>query len=350
MWHPFVVISVGSTLPWLGPLGLGLALSFAPGCGKDGQPHGQPSPSGDSSPSGGGAGPKEGEAEAAPEAVVDHESVYRRAKQTVENAGDSLGEETFAQLQRDLRTVAEHAEDAHLRANASLLLGSLLEERGDRRAAISYYRQARALVPEEASTHAMLALALAAEGELEEASQIQKRVVELLPDDLEAWLLWGEMLLKAGEEEKAREAYAGYELRRKGLIDGLTLRTKTEDGKPGPYMVGPEDRAACAAALEVAADNGTALALAYALSTEPEPGVRAEIARVMGTQRLTAYTKELQLALEKETDGDAREVMQWAIGEISRDGVDTAAGPAPALPPPSPSDPVPAPVPAPEPG
>jgi ribosomal protein L12E/L44/L45/RPP1/RPP2 len=143
------------------------------------------------------------------------------------------------------------------------------------------------------------------------------------------------MHLKAGHEKEAREAYAGYELRRKGLIDGLTLRTKGEDGKPGPYMVGPEDRAGCAAALEPAVDNGTALALMYALSKDPEAIVRAEIARVMGTQRLAAYEKELKIAVEKETDADVKEVMMWAMTEISRDPVETAAGPAPASPPPA---------------
>jgi tetratricopeptide (TPR) repeat protein len=297
-------------------------LAFAPGCGKgdDKGPAGDPRPS------------EVEHVEKAAEAPVDHESLYLRAKQTVENAGPSMGEEAFRKVQDDLRKVAEEAEDPHLEANASLLLGSLLEERGDRRGAISYYRQARALVPEEAGAHAMLALALAAEKQFDEAIEIQKKVVELVPDDLQAWLLLGEMQVKGGREKQARETYAAYELRRKGLIDGLTLRAKGEDGKPGPYMVGPEDRAGCAAALEPAADNGTALALMYALSKEPEPMVRAEIARVMGTQRLVAYAKELKIAADNETDGEVKEVMMWAMGEISRDPVETAAGPAPAVP------------------
>lgn len=298
-------------------------LSFAPGCGKgdDSSPSGDPRPSAvaqDKAP--------------AAEPVLDHEATYLRAKQTVESAGAQIDEETFAKLSTDLDRVAQEAEDVHLKANASLLMGALLEERGDRRGAISFYRQARALVPEEASTHAMLALALAAEKEFAEAAKIQARVIELVPDDLQAWLLLGEMQIKAGQEKEARDTYARYELRRKGLIDGLTLK------KEGAYVVGPEDRAACAGALEPAADNGTAMALLYALSSEPEPAVRAEIARVMGTQRLAGYEKALETAAEKETDGETKEVIMWAMTEISRDPVETAPGPAP----------VPAPAPAPD--
>ncbi len=256
-------------------------------------------------------------------AAADPEQLYLSAKQRVEAAGAKLEDEQFTKVSADLRRVAEEANDPHLRANASLLLGALLEERGDRKAAISYYRQARAQVPEEASTHAMLALALAAEQQFDEAAQIQSEVVKLLPDDLEAWLLLGEMNLKAGNEKAGKDAYARYEIRRKGLLDGLTLE------KDGEYLVSAEDRAGCAAALEPAADTGTALALLYALQSDPDGIVRAEIARVMGAQRLEGYKKGLEEQLEKETEPDVREAIMWAVKEISRDPVETRPGESP---------------------
>jgi tetratricopeptide (TPR) repeat protein len=299
---------------------LGVLAAFAPGlgCGGEGAIEGAPSPSAVRTPP------------AAEPPAVDPEQAYLRAKGIVEAATGPLPQEAFARVSADLAAAADAARDPHLRANASLLLGSVLEERGERARAISFYRQALAAVPQEASAHAVLALALAADGKLDQAATVQARVVELVPDDLEARLLLGEMSLKAGLEEQAKAAYAAYEMRRKGLIDGLTL------GKDGSYAIGPAERAACAAALEPAADNGTALALLYALSSEPDAGVRTQIARVMGTQRLLGYRKGLEGALTRESDEGAREAVKWALDEIARDGVETAPGPSPVPAPPDP--------------
>lgn len=245
--------------------------------------------------------------------------LYESAKTRVE-AVTQISDESFAQLDRDLRLVAERAEPAALRANASLLLGSVAEQRGDRRTAISFYRQATTLLPDEAEVHAVLAVALAGDAQWSDAIASQWRVVELVPDDLQAWLLLGEMQIKGGEAEAATLTYAAYELRRKGLLDGLTLK------KDGQYVVGEDERIGCANALAPAADNGTALGLMYALDSESSPKVRAAIAGVMGEQRLLGYKKMLETKLPDEPDAEAREVMKWAIDEITRDGIDTAPG------------------------
>lgn len=242
--------------------------------------------------------------------------LYESAKTRVE-AVTQIGDESYAQLDRDLRKVAEKAESAALRANASLLLGSVAEQRGDRRTAISFYRQATTLLPDEAEVHAVLAVALAGDAQWTDAIASQWRVVELVPDDLQAWLLLGEMQIKGGEAEAATLTYAAYELRRKGLLDGLTLK------KDGQYVVGEDERVGCANALAPAADNGTALGLMYALDSESSGKVRAAIAGVMGEQRLLGYKKMLETKLPDEPDAEAREVMKWAIDEITRDGVDT---------------------------
>lgn len=226
-----------------------------------------------------------------------------------------------------LREAAEKAPDPPLRANASLLLGTLYERTGDRRSAISFYRQAAALLKGEVEPHRVLALALAADGKHVEAIPEQEIVVRDDPDDLEAWLLLGELNIKAGREEDAGKAYAAYEARRKGLIDGLTLQNKD-----GTWILPVEQRAACARALIPARENGTALALLYSLSREPDPSVRLALAEAMGTQRLAAYKQPLTEKLAGESDPEAKAAMVWALQEIERDPLDARPGPAPAAP------------------
>jgi len=253
------------------------------------------------------------------------EKLYLRAKRKVEQDGGAATD--LASIREDLQRVANGAKDPHLRANASLLLGSLAEAAGDRTSAVSYYRQAAALVPEEAAAHAVLAMALAADGKPADAIEVQQKVVELVPDDLQAWLILGELNVKAGRNEAATEVYAAYEVRRKGLIDGLTLRNKD-----GSYIVSVEDRIGCAANLEGAADTGTAAALVYALETDPDPKVRAEVATVMGVQRLKIYEAALDGARKEATDPELKEVLVWALSEVVRDPVDVAPGPVPVEP------------------
>jgi tetratricopeptide (TPR) repeat protein len=249
--------------------------------------------------------------------------LYDSAKTRVE-AVTKISDESYASLDKDLRRVVDQAEAPALRANASLLLGSVAEQRGDRRTAISFYRQATTLLPDEAATHAVLAVALAADGQWTDAIDSQWKVVERVPDDLEAWLLLGEMQIKGGDPEAATLTYTAYELRRKGLLDGLTLK------KDGEYVLDEANRVACAHALAPAIDNGTALALMYALDSDPAAGVRAAVAEVMGTQRLLGYQKLLETKLAAETDPSAKEAMQWAVDEIERDGIETAPGAVPA--------------------
>ena len=162
------------------------------------------------------------------------------------------------------------------------------QDAGDFAGAIRRFEQVATLLPEEPAGHAVLALARAATKDFEGALVAQKRLVELDPDDLQAWLIWGELQVKAGHPEEAAKVYAGYEVRRKGLLDGLTLK------KGEAYELQPEDRAGCARALGAATDNGTALALLYALSSDPHPGVRAALVEVMAEQRLEGYLEPLE--------------------------------------------------------
>ncbi|MGB1277729.1 MAG: tetratricopeptide repeat protein [Nannocystaceae bacterium] len=275
---------------------------------------------------------KTGEGSATPAAVTDeqYEADYRAAKAVFVEVppGNSLGLKGVLNSHgTKLRAVADKAQDTHLRANASLMLGRLYEGSEDRKAAISYYRQARDLLPEELDIQRGLAIALASDRQFSKAVPIQKKVVEQDPDDLGARLLLGEILIKAGREEDGTRAYAEYEVRRKGLIDGLTLHDKEKK-----YVKPPEERMACALALAPARDNGTALALLYALKFDPEVKVRAAVVEAMGVQRLAGYRERLEARVALESDAEMKETIQWALSEIKRDPVETQQGVAPTQP------------------
>ena len=229
-----------------------------------------------------------------------------------------------AEVGPELRSIADTARDLHLRANASLLLGTLYEASGDARSAISFYRQVVALLPDDAAPRRVLAIALATDKQFAAALPEQERVVKDDPDDLEAWLLLGELAVKAGQKERATEAYAAYEMRRKGLIDGISLKKAD-----GVFILPAEQRSACARALIPARDNGTAIALLYALSIETEPAVRAALVEAMGTQRLGGYKQALEERLKTETAQEVKEAIVWALAEIQRDPLDTRPGPVP---------------------
>lgn len=230
----------------------------------------------------------------------------------------------LTELGPGLREVADAARDAHLRANASLLLGTLHESSGDVRSAISFYRQAAALLPGDAGPSRVLAIALAADNQFKEAIAEQRKVVEDDADDLESWLLLGELAVKAGEQDTATQAYAAYEMRRKGLIDGLTLKSAD-----GTFPIPADQRAGCARALIPARDNGTAIALLYSLEIETDASVRQAVVEAMGSQRLQGYKPALENLLKKESTQEMKEAVAWALAEIQRDPLDTRPGPAP---------------------
>mgnify|MGYP002138542613 CR=1 FL=1 len=113
-------------------------------------------------------------------------------------------------------------------------------------------------------------------------------------------------------------------MRRKGLIDGISLKKAD-----GVFILPAEQRSACARALIPARDNGTAIALLYALSIETEPAVRAALVEAMGTQRLGGYKQALEERLKTETAQEVKEAIVWALAEIQRDPLDTRPGPVP---------------------
>ena len=227
----------------------------------------------------------------------------------------------LARIRADLGEIANAARDRHLRANAAVLLASIEERAGRIDAAVAQLRHARALVPDDAGPAMALAVTLGRAGRFAEAAEAMAAAAALDPDNLENWLLLGEFRTKAGDEDGAVEAYAAYELRRKGLLDGLTLKTKD-----GGYARGPAERAACARALAAATDQGTARGLLYALATEPDPTVRRAVVEAMAIARLADFLAPLRRALASERDPAVREAIEAAVAAIEAAPV----APAPA--------------------
>lgn len=252
---------------------------------------------------------------------------YLEIKDLVERDPGVAKGAQFPQLKKDLDAIANGAAAPTMRANAALLLGSLFDVRGEALRASGYYQHAAKLVPEDAGPHMALAVALAMSGDFEGAAQAQSTAATLDPDNLENWLALGELHMRAGKQDEATKAYVGYELRRKGLIDGLTLHDEA-----GVYVVGVEDRIGCAESLAAAADQGTGVALIYALRTDPEPTVRATVARVMGIHRLEIYEPVLRTQAAEEKDAGVKEAVEWAQKEIARDPVKIDPTERPRLP------------------
>lgn len=250
---------------------------------------------------------------------------YVAAKARVE-AEEHLGPEganVARQLAQSLREVVQYGRDTHLRVNAALLLSSVASERKDPTAALAWTREAKALLPDEPLVRRAHALTLAGDGRFAEAIPEQEFVVRDDPDDLAAWLLLGELNVKAGNGDDAVLAYAAYEARRKGLLDGLTSK------RDGQYVTPPPDRARCALALVPASEGGTALGLLYALESEPEVEVRKAIVEAMALQRLGAYLQPLRKRKASETDAALRTLLDDAIAEIERDPIEATHGPVP---------------------
>lgn len=231
--------------------------------------------------------------------------------------GGANGSEGLAEISRELRAMSNQAKSVPLQANAAALLAAIHYERGGWAEAVGAYRRATQLVPDDVDLRMALVRALAKNGELSAAAEAQLRAVELAPDDLEQYLVLGELRLRAGDKDGSTKAYADYEVVRRSLIDGLTLK------RGDAYRVSVEERIACADYLSVAADVGTAFALLYALQNEPEPKVRVAIVSAMGTHRFVGYKPRLTEQLGKERDPEVKEAITWALAEIERDPIDT---------------------------
>ncbi len=227
-----------------------------------------------------------------------------------------VGGPEFHGLKKSLEEITNGAGAKPLRANAALLLGAMVEVRGDSAQAAGFYEHAATLIPDDAGPFMALAVAHASAGNFTEAVKAQEDAARLDPDNLENWLALGELRMRAGDQDGSVQAYLAYEKRRKGLIDGLTLHDEQ-----GAYVVDVDNRVACAESLAAAADQGTAVALVYALRSDPEAGVREAVARVMGIHRLEIYQPVLTTQSSQEQDAKVKESVTWALAEIARSPV-----------------------------
>ncbi len=264
-------------------------------------------------------------------AAVDPETLTKRVAEAnqritaLDRKDGAAIQAALTELSPGLREVVEKAEDASVRAGASLLLGNLHEWNGDMRAAISFYSQAKDLIPQDPEVHQLLAIALASDRQYSRAATTQKFYVDKTPYDLEGHLLHGQLWVQAANNDKAIKAYAAYEVARQVLLDCLVARVSKE----GDYVKPVEERRICALALAPALDNGTAVALASVLQADPDLSVRQAVIETMGTQRLASYKEPLQTLAGVEKDADTLEVVKWAIAEIERAPVETSQEPVP---------------------
>lgn len=317
-----------------------LGAAVAPACGS-GAPDREPVPNpkaaaeagaGEAGAGEAGAGEADAgkDAKASAKAPLDDDAAAERylaiKAQLEADPGIAKGDQ-FPGLRAELEGIANGAQAKPMRANAALLLGSMFEARGDHTKAAGYYQHAATLVPDDAGPHMALAVANAAAGDFAAAAKAQDEAAKLDPDNLENWLALGELRMRAGDQDGAGKAYVAYELRRKGLIDGLTLHDAT-----GTPVVSVEERIGCAESLAAAADQGTGFALIYALRRDPDPKVRATVAGVMGIQRLDMFAPVLQTQAAQETDPDAKAAVAEALAEIARDPVKIEATERPRLP------------------
>jgi len=278
-----------------------------------------------------GAVPEQNKKSARPEMADDAARAkrYEAIKKAFElDPKAAVAGKTFAAHRADLQAIADRADDRFLRANASVMLGHMVELRGDAKGAIAYWRHASKVVDDDAGPFMTLALGLAADKQYAEAATAQAKAAELDPNNLENWLALGELRIRAGDKEGATSAYVDYERVRTSLVNGLTGRTK----EGGEFFVGPTERVDCVYNLSSAVDGGTALVLLYALETEPEASVRQAIAEVMGMQRLESYVPRLTERVKTEPNAETKETMAWALEAIKKDPIKVVQGEAASLP------------------
>ncbi len=290
-----------SAVAWI----MGLALGLCTAC--DGRSDREPVPN---PPASAAQSPSKSTAPLDDDAAAE---LYLSVKEQFEADPGVVEGPKFPKLKADLEQIANGAVAKPMRANAALLLGAMMTERGGVAQAAGYYEHAATLIPDDAGPFMALAVAHASAKNFSEAVKAQEDAARLDPDNLENWLALGELRMRAGDQDGSVQAYLAYEKRRKGLIDGLTLHDDQ-----GNYVVSVDDRVGCAEALAAAADQGTAVALIYSLRSDPEAAVRAAVAGVMGLHRLESYRPALETQKAEENDPQVKEAVEWALAEIAK--------------------------------
>ncbi len=213
-------------------------------------------------------------------------------------------------------------EGGKLSANCYLGLGSALAEMGQKDAALEAYRKVVELSPQDPDAYRALAIGLEEGGKLAEAADMLRQSLTLNPDQLTAYSDLAGIYLRLKDQTNAQKAFLAYEAQRTGLIKVLGL-SKDE-----------EERAMAAALLGQARDESTAKALGLALS-DGSKAVRLAVIRALGQQGLKAGAGALR-ALRKRTSDEAE---KRAI-QLSLEAIANATQPSPQ-PPPAPKKPHP---------
>jgi tetratricopeptide (TPR) repeat protein len=220
------------------------------------------------------------------------------------------------------RSIAAHG-NGELVASCHLGLGSALGDLGQHEEAVEAYKKVVELRPDDAEAYRALAAGEEDAGKMREARESLEHSLALDPNQPSAYQDLASLCLRAKDVEGAKRVYLRYELTRTRLV--LTLAKAKDDG----------ERASAARVLGEARDEATAKALGLAL-TDRSPKVRLAVIRALGQQALSAGAGPLRELLERTQNPEEKrqiELSLAAIAAAAQPATPPAVTPAPAPPP-----------------
>lgn len=223
--------------------------------------------------------------------------LYEQAKSLLRAGRMIQAEKTFR------RAIATHNSGPHL-VNCYLGLGSVLGEQGKHRESVKAYERVVELRPNNPDAYRALAIGQEDAGLLKKARQSLEQSLALDADQLSAYQDLAGLCLKQKDIEAAKKVYLRYELRRTALIQTLGL------------VKDVDRRASAARALGDARDEATVKALGLGL-TDSSRAVRLAVIRSLGRQGLSAGAGPLKALLARTADAEVRREIQLSLNAIA---------------------------------
>ncbi len=189
-------------------------------------------------------------------------------------------------------------------ANCYLGLGSALSEVKKFKEALAAYGRVVELRPDDPEAYRALAIGQEDAGLLRQARESLEQALALDGDQLSAYQDLATLYLQEKDLEGAKRTYMRYEIRRTALIKALGM-AKSENR-----------RVIAANALGHARDEETAKALGLALS-DPSKQVRIAVIEALGRQGLAEGTGPLKALLAKAQDKEERQLIKLALELIA---------------------------------
>ncbi len=234
--------------------------------------------------------------------------LYERAKSLLRAGKLPQAAESFRQA------IAAH-DKGDLLPSAHLGLASALGELGRPQEALREYQRVVELRPDDPEAYRALAIGQEDAGQLQQAAQSLEQSLAIDEDQLSAYQDLASLDLKMKRLEEAKAVYLRYELRRTALIEALAL---SED---------LEERVRAAHALGDAKDEATCKALGLALGTADKK-IRLAVIMALGRQGLAIGAGPLREQLARTSDPLERRQIEASLAAIQ-----AAPQPPPQVPP-----------------